>query len=366
MNAVKFIRKTFLKLTSKTVPFETEDRLYKEFKKLFPNDIQKDKHGNYFVKVGESNTIFASHLDTVSMEYKDVTHVFDGDMIKTDGTTNLGADDKAGVTVMLYMIKNNVPGLYYFFVGEEVGCIGSGKLAKDKEFDFKKYNKMISFDRRGTKSVITHQSCGRSCSDEFADSLCEAFGNVGMLYEKDSGGVYTDSAEFVDVLAECTNISVGYYSEHTKNEKQDIKHLIELAKACVKIDWDNLTISRKPGEYEAKPWSYSGSGYSYELKDWDNTNIAYAYEGYEEEEEDLPWVSGGKSYYDGVDGLEELSGLSIRDGIDDQFSGVVEVMENERITYDDLKILKEQYLDMNNQNDVFFYEFLLESIEREV
>ena len=39
--------------------------------------------------------------------------------------TILGADDKAGMVILLYMIEKKIPGLYYFFIGEEVGCIGS-------------------------------------------------------------------------------------------------------------------------------------------------------------------------------------------------------------------------------------------------
>jgi hypothetical protein len=65
------------------------------------------------------------HLDTVSREHTKVNHVINGNMISTDGTTTLGADDKAGVSVLIWMMKHNIPGLYYFFIGE-VGCIGSG------------------------------------------------------------------------------------------------------------------------------------------------------------------------------------------------------------------------------------------------
>jgi hypothetical protein len=64
-----------------------------------------------------------------------------------------------------------------------------------------------------------------------------------MSYIKDDGGVYTDSAEF-DYIPECTNISVGYYSEHTVNEQQDINHLIDLCVACVSVDWESLPVVR--------------------------------------------------------------------------------------------------------------------------
>jgi hypothetical protein len=62
-------------------------------------------------------------------------------MISTDGTTTLGADDKAGVSVLIWMMKHNIPGLYYFFIGEE-GCIGSGLAANYG--DFKDYDRIIS------------------------------------------------------------------------------------------------------------------------------------------------------------------------------------------------------------------------------
>ena len=65
------------------------------------------------------------------------------DIITASGTTLLGADDKAGVTVMLHLINNNVPGLYYFFIGEEVGCIGS--FQADKNF-FSNVGYCVQFD----------------------------------------------------------------------------------------------------------------------------------------------------------------------------------------------------------------------------
>jgi di/tripeptidase len=79
--------------------------------------------------------MFTCHLDTVYTDlyygiYEvDIKHVIDGDFIKTNEYTNLGADDKAGMVIMLNMINEKVPGLYYFFQGEETGRIGSSKLS---------------------------------------------------------------------------------------------------------------------------------------------------------------------------------------------------------------------------------------------
>ena len=119
------ITNKFISLTKRTYPHGTES----ELRHLLPDNLTEDEFGNLFIKIGESDVMFTSHLDTATKAKDNIKHVFEGKIIKTDGKTILGADDKAGVTIMLYMIEHNIPGLYYFFLGEEVGCVGSRKLA---------------------------------------------------------------------------------------------------------------------------------------------------------------------------------------------------------------------------------------------
>jgi hypothetical protein len=243
------IRKKFLQLTKKTYPHGTEHTLERQL----PKDYHKETHGNYFVTVGENySTMFTCHLDTASKKEVNIRHTFNGNMIKSDGTTILGADDKAGMIVLLYMIEKMVPGLYYFFVGEEVGCIGSKKLSKN--FNLTNINKVVSFDRRGTHSIITKQLYGRCCSNEFAETLCKNFSQIdrGLKLKPDDTGIMTDSAQFISLIPECTNISVGYYKEHTVDECQDIEYLRRLCLACVKIDWESLPIVRKVDDNDIK------------------------------------------------------------------------------------------------------------------
>ena len=237
------IRRKFLQLTRETIPYKTEEKMLK----YLPKGFQKDKYGNYFLTVGENfTTMFTCHLDTACSYEKKVNHVQTEQFIKTDGTTILGADDKAGMTVMLYMIEKKVPGLYYFFIGEERGCIGSSDAASD--FEWPDIVKCVSFDRRGTTSVITEQIFGRCCSDEFAESLSFALNSTGLGLElsPDDTGILTDSAQFTEFIPECTNISVGYYNEHTTNETQDIHYLSKLCRACTLINWEELPIVRNP------------------------------------------------------------------------------------------------------------------------
>ena len=241
------IRRKFLQLTKYTYPHGTEGFL----QSYLPVGYKKDAYGNYYYLIGESpTTMFTCHLDTACSKQVKVNHVQTQNIIKTDGSSILGADDKAGMVVVLNMIENKVPGLYYFFIGEEVGCVGSGRLAQDwvnSEFSYT-ITKVVSFDRRSDCSVITHQWYGRCCSDEFADELSFRLNGTGqrLKLEPDDTGVLTDSAQFMDIVPECTNISVGYMYEHTTGEYQDIDYLQRLCKAVCLIDWETLPVERDP------------------------------------------------------------------------------------------------------------------------
>ena len=291
------IKDTFVRLTSRRYPHGTEDLAMDIVKEILPDiKFEQDEFGNYYLFITKENgefsdSMFTSHLDTInsgpyssvsktiwsSTERKmvpnpnyseepddmSIKHVFDDDFIKTDGNTNLGADDKAGTTIMMNLISENVPGLYYFFVGEESGCIGSSALAKiwDKG-NFPTINRCISFDRRGYDSIITSQG-GVTASNDFATELSTRLNEYGFWYKPDPTGIYTDSAEFTYVIPECTNISVGYFSEHTKSERQDIEFLELLALVATKIDWDTLPVVRtKSKDYSGKK-SYGRYGGSY-------------------------------------------------------------------------------------------------------
>ena len=345
MDIIKYILNTFLKLTSLTVPYGVEEDFMSTFVHFFPEDLQMDKHGNYFYEIGESKTVFTSHLDTVSDKYKKVKHVIKDNMIMTDGKSTLGADDKAGVTIMLWMILNNVPGIYYFFIGEEVGCVGSSAAAKD--IKFLDYKRMISFDRRDTNSVITFQSFGRSCSNEFADALCDELNLYNDLdYIKDDGGIFTDSAEFMEIIPECSNISVGYYNEHSEKESQDIDHLTRLADACTKVDWENLPTKRDPDELETY---IMGFGDFYDFYD-DDIYTQYSNEP--------------KEYYDDGSGelMEITTGWDITDDRRSTYQWISQNMVKTGLDLGELEKAKECYLEMDDDFDRVFYKYLKEYI----
>ncbi len=272
------IRRKFLQLTRYTYPYGTEGFL----KSYLPEDIKKDKYGNFYYVIGENPTVmFTCHLDTACSKQEKVKHVIQNNIIKTDGKTILGADDKAGMVVLLYMIENKVPGLYYFFLGEEVGCIGSGKLSSDwSTNDFSHtIDKVVSFDRRSDCSIITDQFYGRCCSDEFAEELAFRLNTAGynLKLEPDDTGVLTDSAQFMDIIPECTNISVGYNYEHTTSEYQDIDYLSRLCKSVCLIDWNTLPVERNPYESDDNEFINDSPGWDDDVDDNEFVEDYYSY-----------------------------------------------------------------------------------------
>jgi hypothetical protein len=256
----KDIRSTFISLTTMTYPHGHES----EVLKFLPKDLIKDEFDNYYKIIGKSETMFTSHLDTADRKQSKVTIYStekDGDeMFVTDGTSILGADDKAGVSIMLYMMAHNIPGIYYFFDGEERGGIGSNKVASVFESieHLKGVKRCISFDRRNYYSVITQQLGRECCSDEFATELAKELNKSGLKISLDPTGIYTDSASFIDEIPECTNISVGYFSEHTINETQNISFLQRLGKACLDVNWESLPTVKKVGFDEEVLRKYKG------------------------------------------------------------------------------------------------------------
>lgn len=203
----------------------------------------------------ESTTLFVSHLDTVHREdgpnpvvYDESSQWMYKDTAFVENVTPLGADDGAGVWLLYKMIEAGVPGTYLFTVGEECGGVGAKWMSECASDFLGKFERAIEFDRRGTTSVITHQGFGRCCSDDFAQSLAD---KLGMDFKPDNTGVYTDTAEFTEIIPECTNISCGYDREHSGAETLDVAFLEDLLVVCLSLDWSSLPVVRDPAEVDA-------------------------------------------------------------------------------------------------------------------
>ncbi len=215
---------------------------------LEPTFGKPDAFGNYIHIIGDKpNLCFTAHHDTVHRQGGLQKLIVTNDVLSVSNNADsncLGADCTTGIWLILGMIEHGIEGVYVIHAAEESGCQGSTSLVSYKPKWLDQLDAVISFDRYGQKSVITHQMGMRTASDTFAKSFASV---VKMpLLQPDDGGSYTDSNEYADIVSECTNISVGYYNQHTKNEIQDLEYADDLLIALCQADWSGLVFERDP------------------------------------------------------------------------------------------------------------------------
>lgn len=245
----------------------TEQQFADKLSEMLP-DTQVDGYGNIFLTIGDNpNIMWSCHTDTVAKQGGFQNVKWNGDeLILNDPKPGqcLGADDGAGLWLLLEMIDAKVPGLYIFHRDEEIGGKGSRWLAANNQSLLKNIEIAIAFDRRDVDSVITHQGGQRTASDKFGNAIAAIFNQVeGLHYDLDTGGTFTDTKSYVSIIPECTNISVGYYSEHTSRERLDVRHLLRLREALISYDFSNLPVERDPTVEEYDDYSWGGGYYSY-------------------------------------------------------------------------------------------------------
>lgn len=225
--------------------------------------VHRDAAGNLHIDTRttpNNRTLFTAHVDTVHRDQGPNKIKKTATEWLADGAP-LGADDGAGCAMLMHLLHAGINAYFLFTQGEECGGIGATFVAKDVEF-LKQFDRAIAFDRRGIDSVITHQGWSRTASDAFAEALAnELCADLTLMYSPDDSGVYTDTAEFIDVIPECTNISVGYYREHSEEESLDVVHFVALSERVVQIDWDSLPTERDPAQQESKYDYYAGGGW---------------------------------------------------------------------------------------------------------
>jgi hypothetical protein len=250
-----------------------------------------DKEKNFILKIGENpETMFSCHMDTVHTLPKELKDTGNPGYIRLltmnddseeklrgylwAGVKNrndekftpcvLGADDKIGVFIMCELIERKIPGLYIFHAGEECGAPGSRFAAAEyKNTYLKGIKRCIAFDRRGYNDVISFQRGQRRCSKVFAAALADAINKNIMIpndefkFKGEAEGTFTDSCNYSDIIPECTNISIGYFDQHTSSEKFDyLWFFTNFMPALMQVKWDELPTERDVTKIEYK-WQNS-------------------------------------------------------------------------------------------------------------
>lgn len=95
-------------------------------------EISTDKSGNLIAfKNPHAKLWLVAHMDTVQTPGQMVKPIINGDIITSDGTTILGADNKVGVAILLHLASTGSSidecGLI-FSVNEEAGEMGTAKI----------------------------------------------------------------------------------------------------------------------------------------------------------------------------------------------------------------------------------------------
>lgn len=200
---------------------ETEEEFIRDY---IPLD--QDDYGNLICSIGPTpTTLWSCHTDTVHKKPGTQTVSLIDDRFAISGSNCLGADDTTGIWIMLNMISRKVPGLYIFHRDEEVGGLGSRYIATKTPHLLNGIKRAIAFDRKGYAEAITHQRNQRTASDAFASTL-------GVP----TYGTFTDTANYTDLVPECTNISVGYFNQHTPREYQDIDYAQQVLERICRYD----------------------------------------------------------------------------------------------------------------------------------
>lgn len=239
----------FKHLCQWTVPYGYEDDYYgRMLDDLgWKRDVADSQTINYVLDLrnGEPSGIFCAHLDTVGDEPEPINLLIDGATARTDGGTILGADDRAGVAIVLYLAHvAKLPALYLLFSGEEKGRQGSSRWVGKHGKALQGLRFAIQVDRRNETEIITHQSGEECASDVFAEALARG---LDMGHKPSNKGAYTDTFELRHHVPECVNIAAGYRNPHQEEEEQNLDYLARLCERLARLDYGALPIKRGTG-----------------------------------------------------------------------------------------------------------------------
>jgi hypothetical protein len=183
------------------------------------------------------------------------------------------------------MIEAAIPGKYIFHTGEECGGLGSRSLAAHHPKLFKNIERAIAFDRANYGDVISFQRGSRCCSTEFGEAFAEALNTTmppKQQFKSEVQGTFTDTASYMELVPECTNISVGYFDQHGANERFDYIWLKNfLLPQILSIDYEKLPTKRDPSKKEYKQ-SYTNS--------WNNIHVATKRKSWAEATSNTPFL----------------------------------------------------------------------------
>lgn len=220
----------------------------KELRKTLPVLLRKKGYNpiatkHYIYAEGNIPIALVAHMDIVGNEPPKQLYYDNEKRVIWAGGHILGADDRAGITAILEIIKHtSLRPHIVFTTEEETGGIGAHMLTSIP-MPFKDLRYVIELDRQGMQDCVFYD-CD---NEEFIDYVA-TFGFV------------PDWGTFTDISILCpywgvagVNLSVGYYHEHTKYE---MLNLNELELTISRVQTMLLHNSDKHFKYIPSPYTY--------------------------------------------------------------------------------------------------------------
>lgn len=242
--------------------------------KYLMDSVEVDAYGNLLAtkKVGNgegATVLLSSHMDTVKGVLADRKLLEDNGIITSDKGV-LGADDRAGIAIILEVLKN-IDKLSFdgtikvaFSREEEIGCIGAEKI--DPKF-YEDVDLAIIVDRRGNRDIVVGNYYMPFCSDAVGNFMEDVSALLGANWKCVEGGV-SDAMVFAEHNINSINLSAGYEHEHTSKEfvivedMRDTLHLILQTFAVINdFNWSFGDVP-KENEWVKEGYINHSSGYS--------------------------------------------------------------------------------------------------------
>jgi putative aminopeptidase FrvX len=171
--------------------------------------------------------LLAAHLD-VKGDFSSSDQLIERNNIVSSEKGILGADDRAGVSMILNLLKEvgdyrEVPPLKFIFtVGEEEGQYGAESI--DPDF-FEDVSFGISLDRKNCKDIVYKSNSKEYSNLEFAERVARVSSRIFSeenAFVPCQGGISDLRVWSEKDTRPCVNLSVGYFDEHTDEERLDL------------------------------------------------------------------------------------------------------------------------------------------------
>ena len=213
-------------------------------------EYEVDEEYNVFFSTNDAaENLYIAHTDTCdrldSPKFKEL-EVSPKGFVKLKDENGphscLGADDGAGVYMLMKLIESGIEGKYLFTTGEESGLIGMKHWLNQEcnLAELKSIQNCYEFDRRGESEIIIEQSGTRMADLEEALVLSERISDFGLNMRLSTGGIYTDNYLLAGLVPNVYNLSVGYFGEHTRQEVLYFGHVEQLLYAMISIGQDAI------------------------------------------------------------------------------------------------------------------------------